>query len=1163
MPTITLDAPPKPFSCLTCDAAPLNTRAGEGCKSCPAFGHGHYFNTNEGSDSCDVLFLCDTPTAPRKSPFDKEEPRRLAFHEPFEDEGGRLIKSAVKEVQGRTEFLGIRTKYLYAVKCAIDNPNKKVIEACKTPLKSELIKIIEARRAANKVGKLTIVACGTTALSALNISVKSEAEAQGRIFSAEFGEYSFDVVFTRSTKAIAAAVGKYSSLLADVERAFRLATQTEIKIEDRKVVEKDYIYPKTLTEVEDLVRHVYNYTENGVPKEKWSIAADTETNTLYPHWDGLQCTVVSLAWSSGKAAAIPLNHKETPYDWKKAAESVKWLFTSGKPTIWFNGKFDYKVLWKTGIVPYGNIASTSWDVMLAEHALEEDKKGQYNLKYLVKQFLPHLSGYEDKLKELLEKEELPETEENDPEEHDVDSDLVEETKTILAPKIVVEAYEKLYAGGYLKDPSFRITVLQKLLDTKALKTEDLVKSATILYNAKKNGDFKFAVDKKKAREKKIEKQSGGYENIPLSELLFYAAVDTDATRQLAIMQAARMIKEDDKINKSRIMIAAQQKYNRDPKTRGFTVNALCDIDKPLIRMVKEDYVVRQQELSKIEYSGIKIDQKYLKWGEASLESTITSTQAQIYELCGEQFKLNSGKKLSQYLFDSGVGYVHPDPEMAQELAAKYPDEIKYHKGRIMYRAHHYTAKGAEQTSEVVLKSLVTKYKCPLANLLLSYKKADKAKNAFFHNIGRLSNMFGDGMIHPGYNLTGTATGRLSSSSGVRGIGFNNQNIIKGLIGAMRDIHGNIVLDPLTNKPVFEGVKCKKLFMTDDDSYCFGNADAKAAEVSIFSAYAKDPALIEALTEGLDAHCFFASEALKPDLVARDELGQVLRGEARRLALANASIDDDHEWSYADFKNRDDLLTKGVGSGDPKIKSTWSDPGLVEYAIKLNSLRDNIKRMVFGMLYGAGVKKISEIAGISHALGKKIQELLFSKFPSIKHFMDHTKWELRTFGFVETFEGRRRRFSIKNAPSSLLSQAERRGINFKVQGQNSDIVLKVLCWFARVLENDLKGRVLLTVHDSIGFQVPKIYASQIPDLLTELGTKRVAKECPWLPVPYRWDVELGANYGELQSAKKYIAGLPIDLPRVDLDGYTESERMDDLREPDEYELPVRRLPVKHG
>jgi hypothetical protein len=41
-----------------------------------------------------------------------------------------------------------------------------------------------------------------------------------------------------------------------------------------------------------------------------------------------------------------------------------------------------------------------------------------------------------------------------------------------------------------------------------------------------------------------EEKDRGFESIPLNELMFYACVDADATRRIAIIQAGRMAEED-------------------------------------------------------------------------------------------------------------------------------------------------------------------------------------------------------------------------------------------------------------------------------------------------------------------------------------------------------------------------------------------------------------------------------------------------------------------------------------------------------------------------------------------------------------------------------------------------------------------------------------------
>lgn len=1139
MATVSLPEAPPPFHCDICARAEYATKAGPGCVSCPAFKSAHYFPQPEGSDYADILVIGDAPIAPRLAVVGgKAVPDNSLFHQPFKDDGARVLKNAIKEVQRlNPEFSALSFRYVYAVKCSVDSPSKAVITSCRTPLKTEIARLAAVRQANEPERSLTVIACGVPSLHALGIPVRSEKEATGRVYdNVKFGDAYLTVIFTRSLKALAVAVGKYSSVLADVERAMRIATHNEIRTLSRAEIEREYVYPKTVAEVKDLTQHVFEYTRSGVPHLDWKISFDTETNTLHPHWSGTKLIAVSFAWDDGRAATVPLWHKDTPYDPQPAYEHVTWLMRSGKPLIWFNAKYDFKVFWRLGW-PLGDVGKIAWDALCAEHVLEEDKKGQYSLKYLTKQDLPFLAGYEDRLHEELLKSDSANFSEVQ----------LTPQRAVKIPATVASSLERALAADLIKNAQFRPEQVKKVLerlrqqpldsDEALTRVRSQIADLTLLLNAKANGEFTGKAEKEAAKERK---RKGGFENTPLDELYFYAAVDADATRRIAIKQSERMYAEDDKFSRWRHQV--NEEILSGPPTSElakYRVDVLCEHSAPLHRLVKEDYLPRQTQLAKIEYQGINIDQQYLQWGDRALDNTITATTEKIFELCGEKFALGSPKMLANYLFVGGVGYKHPDPELAAQMAEEHPDAVRYVGGRIMYRSQHYTAKGQMQTGEAVLKSLVTRYKCPLANLLMSLKKADKAKNSFFKNIGILSHMFEDGRIHPGYNLTGTSTGRLSSSSGVDGVGFNNQNIPKGLLGALKDSRGNLILGA-DGKPVFDGVKCKKLFIPDDDSYCFGNADAKGAEVSIFAGYAKDSALINALLEGMDAHCFFASQCLNPNLVAAG-----LTGEDRRIALANAAIDDDHAWDYDDFlKGKDDLLEDKA------------------YGKRLKALRDNIKRLVFGLLYGAGVRKIADIAGINLALAEQIKKLLFTKFPTLEAFINQTIWEMRTFGIVETYHGRRRRFSLgKYAPNALRAKAERQAVNFKIQATNSDIVMMVLCWVADVIERDLKGRLLLTVHDSIGFQVPKKYAHQVPEIFKKYGTDRVARECPWLPVPYRWDVELGPSYGDVMGAEKYLAKLPAPLPAPELDGCTEEEIFDDLRDPDEHEMAPSTKPKR--
>jgi DNA polymerase I-like protein with 3'-5' exonuclease and polymerase domains/uracil-DNA glycosylase len=1146
MPTISLPEKPAPFSCRICEQPEHKDKAGPSCTGCPAFHDAHYFPHTVGDSAPDVLFVAEAPVVQRLN-LVKRAQHEGPYHIAFEDDGGRVLQTSVNQLKAAANRRHLQVRYVYAVKCAVDNPNRQVITSCQTYLMAELAKVHAAREAVGKRGELIVVALGTRALTALGVAAESEEKCIGRDWHVQHGPVELHVFFTRSLKSIAAATGKHSAMLNDLENAFRAATGETIAKASRDELMAGYVFPTKLSAVRELVDYIKDYSENGIAPLQWAISADTETNTLHPYRPGLLLTTFSFSWATGKACAIPLfipklhepytldDGTEMPpfvdpdYDPMVAWEIVKELLACGKPIIGHNFKYDLKVVWAMG----WDVKSWGWDVMSAEHVLEEDKKGFYSLKKLAAQFLPRYAGYEDRLHEMLEADE------------DAGRVATKVGKTVVkVPEGVLQALQFAAEHKMIAKPtgSFRISSLEKKLreleaniaaGVRLPLDEDLVKSCNVLIGAKTAGEFK----KEGTAERRIKKGKGGFENVRIDELLFYAAIDADVTRQLAVQQVGRMHEEQARIEEYRRFIDIELRH-AGPSEKKYFVPRLCDDPDPLRTLVKQHYVPRGRELCEIEYRGIRVDRAYLEQGLVDLETVTKRTEEQVYSLAGERFPLNSTKKLSKLLFDTGVGYKHPVPEQAEKLAREFPDEVKFVDGRIMYRAHHFTEKGAEQTGEAVLKSLVQKYQDPMANLLMSFKKAHKMRTSFFRNAEGLSRT--DGFLRSGYNLNGTGTGRLSSSSKEVVDGaeykFNMQNITKGLVGAFRDMAGNMILGE-DGKPLFAGVNCKKLFIPDDDSYAFVNADAKGAEVSVYSAYSKDAALIEALIGGLDSHCFFGSKCLSPDQVARDEAGNRLEGEARRLALARAGIDDEHAWSYEDFlQGKDGLLADK------------------DYGKRLKVLRDNIKRLVFGLLYGAGVRKIADIAGIPLALAETIKKLLFDMFPSIPAFLEQTKWELKTFGLVETFDGRRRRFSIKNAPSSLRAQAERRCINFKVQGTNSDIVMKVLVNVAPIIR-DLGGRLLLTVHDSIGFQIPKRHLYQMPDVFKEYGTVRVARECPWMPVPYRWDMTCGDSYAADASIEDYIKNLPKKY-QTDLDGYTEEEVFDSLREATDEPAPKK-------
>ena len=960
----------------------------------------YHYVLNAAKHSADLVIIAEAPAISRNANTDQ-------MHTAFSDDAGKILNSAVWAIQKKYPHLRIHKTY--AVLCTGVDPDKETVTHCRPHLLDTL------RSARQGFKNPALLVMGMTAVRALGIKAPSLKAVQGRILADQIIDTQpYNVVITISTKQLVAMAGVYDTFLNDLDHAAAIAEKGLAPTDSLEVLTKDYVKPRTVEEVKAICDLIIRYAENGCTPEAWSIATDTETNTLFPHRDSLKVLCVSFAWATGRATAIPLWHPETPYDPQLVVPYVQAVLACLKPKCFHNAKYDLKVFRKLD----WSVQNIAWDTMLGEHVLEEDKKGQYGLKELTRRFFPEFAAYADTLHEMLEQQEG-------------DSQLAnirKIRKTEGAPKALTKKQKKLLDGGF--------------------------------------------------------------EKIPLELLLLYASVDADMTRRLSMVQLARIRKEEhgSKEKKKRLAevvaglaaLAKRDKIQDGERPAIFPVPNLCTASSPLMSLLSRTGLPITHVLSKMEYGGVRIDRPYLSHLQASLETVIQGAEQKLFAIAqNPDLKLNHALAISNLLFRDG--FMHP----VTNVHTVYPKVTINGKDMV-------TAKGQLQTTDKVLQHLVARYECPFSTQKLIYAKAYKAKNTFCANVWDLSTL--DGYLHTNYNIHGCCTGRLSSSD------TNMQNIPKKLAG----------------------YSVKKIFLPDDDSSVFVNADAKSAEIRIFTAYSHDQELIRSLNDGLDTHSFTASKIVA---VVRESPGAA-------EVLQTLALDDARPLTYEDFANR-----KAIKLTDP------------DYFSMLDKFRDRVKRVVFGILYGAGYKKIGETAGISSEQAQSIMSLLFKLFPSIPLYMEQTKWELENLDYVETYFGRRRRFSVKGAPRYLRGRAERQAINFKIQSTSSDIVEGRLIDIEGPLTRDLHGRLLLTVHDSIGFGFPKKYLSQLPDFLDTYLVKRAAAAHPWLPVAFEWEFEVGPSYGELKPYNEYMQNLTTIQESSDVkEAYTEEEIRTVLADP---------------
>jgi uracil-DNA glycosylase family 4 len=468
-------------------------------------------------------------------------------------------------------------------------------------------------------------------------------------------------------------------------------------------------------------------------------------------------------------------------------------------------------------------------------------------------------------------------------------------------------------------------------------------------------------------------------------------------------------------------------------------------------------VPASRTLGKMEFNGFRVDRPYLEKLVVDLGKIVDEKKAMLDRLWGpgmsHELNPNSTADIGLLLFNRGVWNIETE-KREMPRAGPWLERNK--------KSHAY------KTDKKTLKAIAEKLKCPFSRNLLEYRAAHKALTGFVNDIKVLSEY--DGYLHTSFHLHGTSTGRLSSSN------VNMQNQPKKLAG----------------------VNIKKIFIPDDpEEEVIFNVDWKGAEIRVFTAYAPDQALIDALNAGLDVHSWFTQEIF---------------GIPYEEVEAKKDIDDE-----------------------------------------MGKTRTTVKRVVFGILYGAMAKKIAETAGISEEAAQNVIDKLFDRFPSLKNYMDEVVSQIHTRGFVETLFGRRRRFPLQNVNGFFRGQAERRGKNMKIQSTSSDIVV------AQLIEIDehiaeLGGRLCITVHDSIVGTIKKKWLHQAQDFFDHYCVTRVRDKCPWLPVAFAHDVSVGPSYGEQTPLADYVKKNPVKQATLDQEflDLLDQDALIDLKMDDEEE-----------
>jgi DNA polymerase-1 len=209
------------------------------------------------------------------------------------------------------------------------------------------------------------------------------------------------------------------------------------------------------------------------------------------------------------------------------------------------------------------------------------------------------------------------------------------------------------------------------------------------------------------------------------------------------------------------------------------------------------------------------------------------------------------------------------------------------------------------------------------------------------------------------------------------------------------------------------------------------------------------------------------------------------------------------------------------SGDESLLTAFADDRDIHQATASEVLgvpldqvtseqRRSAKAINFGLIYGMSAFGLAKQLGVGRNEAQKYVDLYFERYPGVKRYMDETREQARSQGYVETVFGRRLYLQDINARNAALRQyAERSAINAPMQGTAADIIKRAMIDVHSWLEQSkTDAKLIMQVHDELVLEVREALLDEVTSELR----KRMERAAE-LRVPLKVDVGVGANWDE--------------------------------------------------
>ena len=241
----------------------------------------------------------------------------------------------------------------------------------------------------------------------------------------------------------------------------------------------------------------------------------------------------------------------------------------------------------------------------------------------------------------------------------------------------------------------------------------------------------------------------------------------------------------------------------------------------------------------------------------------------------------------------------------------------------------------------------------------------------------------------------------------------------------------------------EGREVRRLFVPSDAEHVLLSADYSQIELRVVADYSGDPTFIEAFRSGADIH-----------------------------ALTGAAI-----------------------FGVP--------PEQVD-----RDMRAVAKEVNFGLIYRMGADTLAQVTGRTRAEAREFIDRFFAKYHVIRTLQEELVERAKRQGYAETKLGRRRYLAELHSNNAFAARtAEGMAINSPIQGTAAEIIkLAMIAIDRRLRAEGLAGRMVLTIHDELLFDVPKGEVDALRALVKEEMEGAMA-----LAVPLEVEIGVGDTW----------------------------------------------------